>query len=240
MKLITTIVLAVAALAATACGASADEGTEPVNIDAPAVFSVLPAHCLINAETAEVKQGKCVVTSYGKRRPTVVVWGDSHATQLEPAIVANARAKRTNLVYFTAGGCPAMITHATDGCSKRAQAAMSFIRHHRKATVVVAAGYAYYTSEKPDSAVARLWAKGVNPMFASLRHMGIRFAVVGQQPFEFGSPNADAMDAALRGVGGHFIDVARLMTAPTFSDAYHLDVSTTAQYAPAFRWVFAR
>lgn len=51
--------------------------------------------------------GPCYVTlPVRKDRPTVVLWGDSHAWQHLPAIAPLAKKRRVNLVLFMIGGCP--------------------------------------------------------------------------------------------------------------------------------------
>jgi SGNH domain-containing protein len=53
----------------------------------------------------QVPQG-CRLTRFVKSRPTVMVWGDSHAWQHLPALVPLARQHNVNLTVFTLGGCP--------------------------------------------------------------------------------------------------------------------------------------
>lgn len=53
----------------------------------------------------QVPQG-CRLTAWAWDRPTVVLWGDSHAWQQIPALIRAAKAERVNLTAFVMGKCP--------------------------------------------------------------------------------------------------------------------------------------
>lgn len=50
----------------------------------------------------------CKLTTYRQARPTVVLWGDSHAWQMIPAVKGAVKGRNVNLVAFLMGGCPPM------------------------------------------------------------------------------------------------------------------------------------
>ena len=50
--------------------------------------------------------GACWITPRREHRPTIVIWGDSHALQWVPALKQAAEGRRLNLVGFFMGFCP--------------------------------------------------------------------------------------------------------------------------------------
>ena len=116
---------ATASSAAPAVQRSRAEAPEPVT-----TTSVLPAHCLEPGDTIPSRPGRCVLTDYGRQRPTVVVWGDSHAWQQLPALRAQAERTRTNLVAFVMGACPPMDLRKRGyrgACAQQATPALAYV-----------------------------------------------------------------------------------------------------------------
>ena len=74
---------------------------EPERRDAP----FMPDECFAPAQT-NVDPGPCYLTPFRGNRPTLVVWGDSHAYQYVPALRDAVRRRNVNLVSFVAGSCP--------------------------------------------------------------------------------------------------------------------------------------
>lgn len=69
----------------------------------------LPPSCMDPKDPfAEREPGICKIGTYRQARPTVVVWGDSHALQMVPALRGAVRGRGVNLVAFLAGSCPPM------------------------------------------------------------------------------------------------------------------------------------
>ncbi len=95
---------------------------------------VLPDRCVKGSETyVPAKAGACYLTPFRKHRPTVVVWGDSHAWQHLPAIEPLARSRKVNLVLFMLGGCPPILVREhfqgkLYACEKSNQEALRFVR----------------------------------------------------------------------------------------------------------------
>jgi hypothetical protein len=50
--------------------------------------------------------GPCFVTKYHPKRPSLVLWGDSHAYMFLPAVQRVVKGRGVNLVTFVAGSCP--------------------------------------------------------------------------------------------------------------------------------------
>lgn len=95
---------------------------------------VLPDACLQDSDTyVPGKAGACYVTPFRPARPTVVLWGDSHAWQHLPAIDPLARKRKVNLVLFMLGGCPPILIREhyqgkLYGCEKSNQMALKYVR----------------------------------------------------------------------------------------------------------------
>lgn len=150
----------------------------------------------------------CRVLTFDPRRPTVVVWGDSHSWQQTPGIIAAAKARRLNLVTFQLGACPPMLLTANEAsgeCSEVGRLAMRFIKakvaQHRKLIVVLGAYWRLYRdlSANPDptlfslSQQARLWTLGGDRVFRALDRMPVRTVGIGQQPtLGYGTPTPTA------------------------------------------------
>jgi hypothetical protein len=163
--------------------APADE-LEGVNVNSPKTFAALPASC----EAGH----KCQPVSFGKKRPTIVAWGDSHMAQQLPGLIAQARARRHNLVTFVLGFCPPILV-GTDGCASMGRAALAHITKldkRRKAgpvTVVLGAYWDYYLTTTPATdagrapRAARLRADAPR-VFSALDRLGVRVAAVATVP----------------------------------------------------------
>jgi hypothetical protein len=69
-------------------------------------YFVMPRVCEQPGTVFRQHPHGCRLTRFVRTRPTVVLWGDSHARQQLPALVPMARKHKVNLVAFTMGGCP--------------------------------------------------------------------------------------------------------------------------------------
>jgi peptidoglycan/LPS O-acetylase OafA/YrhL len=66
----------------------------------------LPYSCIYDTHgTLPTAPRACDLTPYVEGKPTVVLWGDSHAWMLIPALMKAAEGTDVNLVSFTMGGC---------------------------------------------------------------------------------------------------------------------------------------
>lgn len=191
------LALAVSALPLVVGGAmprAAADRLGTVDVNSPATFSVIPQRCY--TPRGEVRSGPCRIRKYGARRPTVIVWGDSHAAQQIPALKVKARQTRTNLISFSMGLCPPMIVARSDPdpCSRNAYKAMRFIeakaaRTKRPLTVVLGAFWHFYRVTKHGDRAERAatFRRGDDRAFTRLgrlsRQYGLRVAVIGQAPW---------------------------------------------------------
>ncbi|GEP38149.1 hypothetical protein NPS01_18120 [Nocardioides psychrotolerans] len=194
-----------------------DPAPVPVLVDTqqpPTPVAVLPRRC-VGAEVMPDHARACRVLAFDRRRPTVVVWGDSHSWQQTPAIIAAARAARLNLVTFQLGACPPMLLTANEAsgeCSEIGRLAMRFIKakvaDRRKVIVVLGGYWRLYRdlSARPDPALfslsqqARLWSLAGDRVFRSLDRMPVRTVGIGQQPtlgYGTAKPTADLPRAAV-------------------------------------------
>ena len=190
---VSALTLAVVGVLLALPRAAADDlGT--VDVNSKATFSVIPKHCYTSAN--EVRPGPCRIQRYGAHRPTVIVWGDSHAAQQIPALRVKARETRTNLIAFSMGLCPPMVVAKSDPdpCSRNAYDAMKFIERKAARTTmpltVVLGGFWYFyrTTRSGDrSERAATFRHGDDQMFARLgrlsRQHGLRVAALDQAPW---------------------------------------------------------
>ncbi len=65
-----------------------------------------PSRCLLPSGAISPEVRPCWVTKPKANRPTVVLWGDSHAIQMLPAVEKAVRGRNVNLAMFGLGACP--------------------------------------------------------------------------------------------------------------------------------------
>jgi hypothetical protein len=68
----------------------------------------MPSECTAPHEKIPAEPVVCALTGYDPDRPTVMLWGDSHAWMFIPALQAAAAGREVNLVAVTMGSCPPM------------------------------------------------------------------------------------------------------------------------------------
>ncbi len=128
------LVALVLALLATLAGPLPSAQAQRV-ADPTTDFPRLPPRCEGGVHKIPTKPGPCFVTEFRTSRPTVVLWGDSHAWQYVPAVQAAAKARHANLVGFFMGGCPPVkvpLKPPPDGygsiCEKHNAMAMRYVK----------------------------------------------------------------------------------------------------------------
>ncbi len=93
----------------------------------------MPLRCY-ESDNRTLRDAPCLITSYGAKRPTMVVWGDSHAWMYLPALRREARSHRVNLTLVVFGSCPpALPLPRSRGfgrvqCEKHNVATLSYVR----------------------------------------------------------------------------------------------------------------
>ena len=187
-----------------AAPAAADPTLPDDEAQNPAITTqVMPKRCT-GGSSIPSRPGACRLTPRRPDRPTVVLWGDSHAWQHIPGLRAKANAHRVNLIAFVMGACPPMVLqkppHAA--CVANAEAALARIKTlHRQGEdvrVVLGAHWQFYRGLNvqlsngwtPTSATeqflagqAQLFAKGNARLFRTLGRLRVRTAVIGQVPW---------------------------------------------------------
>lgn len=161
----------------------------------------LPQRCVGRA-------GKCEIGPQRPGAPTLVLWGDSHAWQLIPAVRAAIGGKRVNLVTFLFGGCPPLHpglstpaeVAAAGPCKRSNHKALEYVTKQkakkRDFRVILAGGWELYRyALDPDNpgewqehtapsiaGAAKLLVNGTPRLFRVLGQKGIPADVVGQMP----------------------------------------------------------
>ncbi|CAN5364809.1 hypothetical protein BH09ACT12_BH09ACT12_10040 [soil metagenome] len=103
------VALALFALLLTMFATSAPAQALPEDeLDAP----TMPADCFGPAQTTG-EPTVCHFNHFKRKRPTVVLWGDSHAWMYIPAIRRAVRGQHVNFVSFVAGSCAPFATNST-------------------------------------------------------------------------------------------------------------------------------
>jgi len=165
-------------------------------------FPRLPPRCL-DAQGV-VRLGPCPILSFGSDRPTLVLWGDSHAEMYLPAAAAAARAERVNLTGIIAGGCPPTVSVRLPGrafagfCQQHNARALTYLRtlqqQGKDFRLVLNAFWSGYRLAYDRAAgdlanpaftpytrgILTLAHNGTEPLFRTLGEMGIAPDVLAQ------------------------------------------------------------
>lgn len=165
-------------------------------------FPRLPRECVKPKDKIPQKPGRCDITDFQVQRPTIVLWGDSHAYHHIPAIRQAVRGQNVNFLVFIAGACPPMVRHTDeqDTCSTINRQALAFVtRLHdngRQLTVLVGSYWHWYLStleridagEEPEAdetyifKQSRKFRLGVPRLFRTLGRMRVDTDVIGPTP----------------------------------------------------------
>ncbi|MFA6574607.1 MAG: acyltransferase family protein [Nocardioides sp.] len=81
---------------------------------------MMPTSCVDAEDLIPQKPGACELTPYDADRPTVVLWGDSHAWMFIPALQEAVADRDVNLVAFVMGACPPLDPQLPTGKGRRA------------------------------------------------------------------------------------------------------------------------
>ncbi len=98
-SVVTLLVAALLAGGTTVAGAAPDPYKD---------HAKLPRQCALPRDLIPQKPTRCHLTAFKANRPTIVLWGDSHAWMMTPALRALVRNENVNLVGFFLGSCPPM------------------------------------------------------------------------------------------------------------------------------------
>lgn len=205
-----TRILLVALASALVVGLLGTAPAQALQSDPDHDWPDMPASCGNYGDKETVAPAPCYLTRWRERRPTVVMWGDSHAWQWSPAVRAIARDRRINLVSFYSGYCPPMTSvirnqqeyRRAGACQQTAYLATNFVqrldREGRQFRVLlggawqryraILTGSGYYRYGLTDAqyrylrTMARFFESGGPRLFRMLGRRGIGTDVIGQAP----------------------------------------------------------
>ncbi len=188
--LLTALALALVSSVLVTLSASSAGAVKPRNDHA-----TMPRSCVAPADLIPQDPTICELTKVTKDRPTVVLWGDSHAWQMIPALRrAGARAD-VNLVAIVMGGCPPMDNALQPGqsapkCYQSNDLALKYVRALVKAgqgyRVLLAASWQRYrqaiksNDQTYTGQMARVSRRATPRLMKTLAAMGAATDVIGQ------------------------------------------------------------
>jgi len=163
----------------------------------------IPQGCAGPARVEKQRPNGCRLTPWRRKRPTVVLWGDSHAWQHIPALLKAAAKENVNLTAFVMGKCPpakVRIQRRYPGkCEESNALALKYVREtaRRRQPVQVLLGshWAGYrkviarierTGKVPpgyddfDLRMLRLFRDHTPKLFPALLRTRARLAIIGQ------------------------------------------------------------
>ena len=155
----------------------------------------MPRSCVDRADLIPQEPTVCELNTFDSGRPTVLLWGDSHAWQMIPGLRRAGAGKDVNLVAIVMGGCPPMDNGLEPGepapkCFQANDLAIDYTRDlidsgegHR---VLLAASWQRYRQAIKDKdrtytgEMARAARKATPQLMRTLAGMGASADVVGQ------------------------------------------------------------
>ncbi|MGA8258101.1 MAG: acyltransferase family protein [Nocardioides sp.] len=166
-------------------------------------YAEMPSECLGETFIPDKPQ-KCMLVPFERDRPTVVLWGDSHAWMYIPAIEAAARKRDVNLVAFVMGACPPFEAPEDDniGCARNNRMALDFVsrlsERKQPLRVITSASWETYrgatrlelaqegaVGQAQNDYVERiseLFSAGAVDLFEELGALGVQTDIVGPTP----------------------------------------------------------
>jgi peptidoglycan/LPS O-acetylase OafA/YrhL len=100
----------------------------------------------------KIKTGTLCRMDYGGLgRPDILLWGDSHATALLPAVLEAAKNKKLNVVVATTNGCPPVFGIETEKrhCKHANESVRATLQERSYALVILAANWNSYVKDNP-------------------------------------------------------------------------------------------
>ena len=188
--LLTALALSLLSSVLVALSATPASAVKPKN-DHP----TMPRSCVAPADLIPQEPTVCELNTFQSDRPTVLLWGDSHAWQMIPGLRRAGAKKDVNLVAIVMGGCPPMDNALRPGepapkCYQANDLAIGYARDlvnggegHR---VLLAASWQRYRQALKDKdqsytgQMARASRKATPRLMRTLADMGAEVDVVGQ------------------------------------------------------------
>ncbi|MGA8846010.1 MAG: SGNH hydrolase domain-containing protein [Nocardioides sp.] len=188
--LLTALALALVSSVLVTLSASSAGAVKPRNDHA-----TMPRSCVDPADLIPQEPTICELTKVEQDRPTVVLWGDSHAWQMIPALRSAAAGKDLNLVAIVMGGCPPMDNALRPGqpapaCYQSNDLALDYVRDlvdsGEGQRVLLAASWQRYRQAIKDrdrtytGQMARASRQATPRLMKTLASMGAAADVIGQ------------------------------------------------------------
>ncbi|WP_341926877.1 SGNH hydrolase domain-containing protein [Nocardioides psychrotolerans] len=194
------LVLAVALVGLTVTGPSSASASPERAKNPRTDYPSMPSKCVARKDLIPQTPTRCEMNDYDGSRPTLVLWGDSHAWEMIPAIRAALGDRDINFVAYVLGGC-APLDANIDTRAKRAKAsdcdlnndmALRFVQEQQQVApvkVILGGAWHYYLEEirkgsKPDDSYRARIANDVKTdtprLFRTLGEARVDVDVVGQ------------------------------------------------------------
>ena len=129
----------------------------------------MPEECLTGDELIPSQPVACELVPFEEDRPTVVLWGDSHAWMFITALEGAVADKDVNVVTFVMGGCPPFLAgnSVTSGCAGNNRLAMDFVNQLRRGDapfrVILSASWDLYLGGSQEVLATQEVANRANP-----------------------------------------------------------------------------
>ncbi len=188
--LLTALALALVSSVLVTLSASSAAAVKPRNDHA-----TMPRSCVDPADLIPQEPTLCELNKVKSGRPTVLLWGDSHAWQMIPGLRRAGAGADVNLVAIVMGGCPPMDNDLTPGesapkCYQSNELALDYVGDLVDAgkgqRVLLAASWQRYrkaiktNDQTYTGQMARASRKATPRLIKSLAAMGVGVDVVGQ------------------------------------------------------------
>ncbi|WP_309648708.1 acyltransferase family protein [Nocardioides sp.] len=203
-----TAMATVAALGGGALAVARDQATSDKWTQVQAQlddYPLMPPVCVKREDLIPQRPGACNLTAFDADRPTIVLWGDSHAWMMIPAARAAIANRDVNLVAFVMGSCPPMDPDRSATARKRPldcvvnnELALDYVRdlvdRGRTVRVVLGASWEIYRGVESGSLMTRratelgqpryldtiqpYFEKGTPRVFQTLGRLGVPVDVI--------------------------------------------------------------
>lgn len=155
----------------------------------------MPRACASAKDKIPQKPVVCRLNQFNVTRPTVQLWGDSHAWMMIPALKKAAQNQKVNLIATMMGGCPPMDNQVAEGdqapaCYHGNRMALEFaedtLNRGNGLSIVIGASWQRYrkalkTHDKTYTGqMARAMQSGTPRLARTLAGLGAEVDVIGQ------------------------------------------------------------
>lgn len=166
----------------------------------------LPKRCDPNPAQMPTNPIACHINTYDKSRPTLLIWGDSHAWMYIPALKAAIGSKNVNLVAVVKGTCPPIQFPSTNpptglSCYQFNKIGLDLVKERKKSgkgiRVVLGGSWQRYLealsdpSQQDDYTIqyANYLKKGTPRLMKTLGAMHVKTDVIGQTGYPCAATN---------------------------------------------------